>query len=266
MPLQLGNANSCTVHLQPSRTTRTSSRLTLPDNGKTVSAATVLSRIQFIRWDGVSKQPSALIDCIIPREREAVAATREYFLRGDGAGIGRRAREERAPNVSAMGHDFYDGMTCVYDSGFNTFDCDGEQCVYGGNAMWVDADVGAGTVASSSNTAALGDPSGQYACDNGCTLWANGLGGVGFYCPEDEGDGDEPGGGEGEAGPRLPRTRQQTIFSAHVQPFHCPRMVGITRNLSFQTTVLATLSYAHRRHACSKTLAYTLVRGRFPLF
>ncbi len=204
MPLQLDNANSCTVHLQPSRTTRTSSRMALPGGGKTISAATVLSRIQFIRWDGVSKQPSALIDCVIPRDREAVAAAKEYFLRGDGAGIGRRARDDRAPNVSAMTHDFYDGMTCWYDSGFNSFDCDGVQCVFGGNAMWVDAEMGTGTVSSPSNTAALAHPRGQYSCDNGCTLWANGLGGVGFYCPEDEGDGDEPPPGGGPSGPPPP--------------------------------------------------------------
>ncbi len=53
---------------------------------------------------------------------------------------------------------------------------------------------------SGARVTALFGPSGQYVCENGCTLWANGMGGVGFHCPEDEGgDGDEGGGGGGSA-------------------------------------------------------------------
>lgn len=217
MVVQLSNANSCTVHLQPSRASRASSRLTLPNQKMTVTAGTVLSRIQFLRWDGVSKQPSALIDCVIPRDAEAVQAAKDYFLRGAGVHIGRRAPDNRSPLSTVLSNTFYDGMTCWYDSGFNEFDCEGVQCTYGGHAMRLDANVGTSAVLRSSPLNAIGDPSGQYACDNGCTLWADGMGGVGYHCPEDgDGGGDEPGGGGGGSPGSPPACNPQNDPNCHV--------------------------------------------------
>lgn len=199
MAMQANNANSCTVHLNPSRTSRTSTQLSLPGRNRQVPPGTELSRIQFLRWDGVSKQPTALIDCVIPKDAHIVTVVKEYFLRGEGASIGRRVRDSRSELPAAMANDFYDGMTCWYDSGFNEFDCEGVECVYNGHAMRLDADD-APTIrrAGTSGLQALNDPSGQYMCDNGCTLWADGMGGVGYHCPGDGGGGgDEPGGGGG---------------------------------------------------------------------
>ncbi len=208
MAMQQGNVNSCTVHLNPSRASRTSTRLTLPERSRRAAPGKPLSRMQFLRWDGVSKQPSALIDCVIPQDSLAVEALKAYFLADDGAAIGQRARTAPAPNpgTTALANTFFSGMTCWYYHGSNLFDCSGVLCGYGGLEMRVGPDMADTTLfASQSQTAAMDAPSGFYMCDNGCSLWPNGMGGVGYYCPEDEGDGDDeptgPGGGGGPSAP-----------------------------------------------------------------
>ncbi len=199
MAMQHSNANSCTVHLNPSRATRTETRLALPERSRRAAPGKPLSRMQFLRWDGVSKQPSALIDCVIPKDSLAVEALKDYFLRDEGAAIGQRSRTSSALNsdASALANTFYDGMTCWYDPWLNDFDCDGIDCTANGSAMVAGVSQINSAAASGGQTSATQEPSGQYICENGCTLWADGMGGVGFNCPEDDGDGEGGGGGGG---------------------------------------------------------------------
>ncbi len=147
---------------------------------------------------------------------EIVSIVKDFFLRGEGNAIGRRARDTGSPLIAAMSDEFYDGMTCWYDHGFNQFDCEGVQCTYGGQSMLVDAaaDDSASTT-TGAHFNALYDPSGQYTCDNGCTLWADGMGGVGFHCPEDEG-GDEGGGAGGAPPPAVSLCDMPTNWNNNV--------------------------------------------------
>ncbi len=206
MAMQQSNANSCTVHLNPTRRTRTSSRHTLPDRGDQLSENTPLSRIQFVRWDGVAKQPSAHIDCVVPRDSAAVAAVKAHFLAGEGAAIGQRVRPVLTPVPAAMSTTFYPGMTCWYYHDDNRFECMGVTCIAGGDAIWVDntADQAPAKARTFEGNAQQLDGTPQsvfYMCDNGCSLHVLLDGSVGYYCgEEDDGPGDGDGPGEGPPG------------------------------------------------------------------
>lgn len=213
---------------------------------------TAIKALQFLRWDGESRQPSAEINCVVPRTASATEVVKHYFLKGPGAAIGQRQRTfgsslQASPSTIAMGatlagrgslgvatsvethttsSSIWDGpITCWYDSWSNTLECEGVTCSTGGNALratlFVPSASALRSSASAHESATLAGevsrvdyPIGIFLCNNGCEIYADGTGWLAHDCPDDgEGGDEDPPEGGGGSGPPPQGAQIQLVCS-----------------------------------------------------